>query len=57
MLRPGNAVILKQSSNTPLCANRFADAFKEAGLPDGVFQVRFCPGQATLVRVRVHWLT
>ena len=37
--RSGNAVILKQSSNTPLCANRFADAFKEAGLPDGVFQV------------------
>jgi acyl-CoA reductase-like NAD-dependent aldehyde dehydrogenase len=33
-------VVLKQSSNTLLCANRFADAFKEAGLPEGVFQVR-----------------
>ena len=34
----GNAVILKQASQTLLCAERFAQAFAEAGLPDGVFQ-------------------
>src|SRR5262249_3756145 len=35
----GNAVVLKHSAQTPLCAERFAACFKEAGLPDGVFQV------------------
>jgi len=35
----GNSVILKQASQTPLCAVRFADAFKAAGLPDGVFEI------------------
>ncbi|KAG0232667.1 hypothetical protein BGW41_001757 [Actinomortierella wolfii] len=34
----GNSVILKHSSQTPLCGERFAQAWKEAGLPDGVFQ-------------------
>ncbi|HWL68931.1 MAG TPA: aldehyde dehydrogenase family protein [Geminicoccus sp.] len=34
----GNAVILKHSAQTPLTAERFAQAFKEAGLPEGVFQ-------------------
>ena len=34
----GNAVILKHSHQTPLCAERFAEAFAAAGLPDGVFQ-------------------
>lgn len=34
----GNAVILKQASQTMLCAERFAAAFAEAGLPEGVFQ-------------------
>ena len=29
----GNAVVLKHSSQTPLCAERLADAFGEAGLP------------------------
>jgi acyl-CoA reductase-like NAD-dependent aldehyde dehydrogenase len=35
----GNAVILKHSSQTPLCAERFAEAFAAADLPEGVFQV------------------
>jgi len=35
----GNAVILKHSSQTPLCAERIAEGFEEAGLPDGVFNV------------------
>jgi acyl-CoA reductase-like NAD-dependent aldehyde dehydrogenase len=34
----GNAVILKHSAQTPLVAERFADGFTAAGLPDGVFQ-------------------
>jgi len=34
----GNSVILKHSAQTPLCAERFQQAFDEAGLPPGVFQ-------------------
>ena len=34
----GNSVILKHSSQTPLCAERFAQAFKYAGMDDHVFQ-------------------
>lgn len=37
-LLAGNAVVLKHSHQTPLCADRYAAAFKAAGLPDGVFQ-------------------
>jgi acyl-CoA reductase-like NAD-dependent aldehyde dehydrogenase len=38
----GNAVILKHSNQTPLCAERFAESFKDAGLPEGVFQYLHC---------------
>ncbi len=34
----GNAVVLKASHQTPLCAERFLEAFASAGLPAGVFQ-------------------
>jgi acyl-CoA reductase-like NAD-dependent aldehyde dehydrogenase len=34
----GNGVVLKASHQTPLCAERFAEAFAAAGLPTGVFQ-------------------
>jgi acyl-CoA reductase-like NAD-dependent aldehyde dehydrogenase len=37
-LAAGNAVILKHSHQTPLCAERFAEAFAAAGMPAGVFQ-------------------
>jgi acyl-CoA reductase-like NAD-dependent aldehyde dehydrogenase len=37
-LMAGNAVILKHSAQTPLCADRYAEAFEAAGLPDGLFQ-------------------
>lgn len=37
-LMAGNAVILKHSAQTPLCAERMAEALAAAGLPDGVFQ-------------------
>jgi len=38
-LMAGNAVVLKHSTQTPLCAETFADCFAAAGLPAGVFQV------------------
>jgi acyl-CoA reductase-like NAD-dependent aldehyde dehydrogenase len=34
----GNAVVLKHSHQTPLCAERFLEAFVGAGVPAGVFQ-------------------
>jgi acyl-CoA reductase-like NAD-dependent aldehyde dehydrogenase len=34
----GNAVVLKHSHQTPLCAERFDEAFARAGVPAGVFQ-------------------
>ena len=37
-LLAGNTVILKHAQQTPLCAERYAEAFKAAGLPKGVFQ-------------------
>jgi len=37
-LMAGNAVLLKHSAQTPLCAERFAEAFAAAGLPEGLFQ-------------------
>ncbi len=37
-LLAGNAVILKHSAQTPLCAERLQQAFDEAGLPEAVFQ-------------------
>ncbi len=37
-LLAGNSVILKHSSQTPLCAERICQAFASAGLPEGVLQ-------------------
>jgi acyl-CoA reductase-like NAD-dependent aldehyde dehydrogenase len=34
----GNTVVLKHSHQTPLCAERFLEAFTQAGVPAGVFQ-------------------
>ena len=34
----GTAVVLKHSHQTPLCAERFLEAFASAGVPAGVFQ-------------------
>jgi acyl-CoA reductase-like NAD-dependent aldehyde dehydrogenase len=38
-LMAGNVVVLKHSAQTPLAAERFAEALTAAGLPEGVFQV------------------
>lgn len=37
-LAAGNVVVLKHSDQTPLAAERMDEAFRAAGLPDGVFQ-------------------
>lgn len=37
-LMAGNAVILKHSAQTPLCAERFEQCLLAAGLPEGVFR-------------------
>ncbi len=37
-LLAGNAVVLKMAQQTPLVAERYAEAFAAAGLPTGVFQ-------------------
>ncbi|MBX3081959.1 MAG: aldehyde dehydrogenase family protein [Anaerolineae bacterium] len=44
-LMAGNSVILKHSFQTPLCADRIADAAAKAGFPDGVFQYVFATNE------------
>jgi acyl-CoA reductase-like NAD-dependent aldehyde dehydrogenase len=46
-LMAGNAVLLKHSAQTPLAAERFAEGFAAAGLPDGLFQVLHLSHQDT----------
>jgi acyl-CoA reductase-like NAD-dependent aldehyde dehydrogenase len=46
-LLAGNAVILRHSAQTPLCAERFRAAFEAAALPKGMFQVLHCDHAAT----------
>lgn len=43
----GNTVVLKHSAQTPLCAERFAECFRAAGLPVGVFQAVHLSHEAT----------
>ena len=38
----GNSIVLKASSGTPMTALRFAELYREAGLPDGVLNVITC---------------
>ena len=46
----GNTTIIKSSEATPRCYYELGKAFKEAGLPDGVFNVVACrPGDAPLI--------
>ena len=43
----GNTVVLKHSHQTPLCAERFDEAFRSAGVPPGVFQYLHLSHEAT----------
>ncbi len=47
-LLSGNAVLLKHSPQTPLCAERYQQVLTEAGLPEGVFQHLHLSPQDTL---------
>ena len=51
-LLAGNAIVLRHSAQTPLVAERFAEAFKEAGLPDGLFQYLHLTHQDTASVIR-----
>jgi acyl-CoA reductase-like NAD-dependent aldehyde dehydrogenase len=48
----GNTVVLKASAQVPLCAERIAEAFKEAGLPEGVFQYLHLTHQDTQAAIK-----
>jgi acyl-CoA reductase-like NAD-dependent aldehyde dehydrogenase len=50
-LAAGNTVLLKHSAQTPLCAERFAEAFEKAGLPTGVFQHLHLGHEAALAHI------
>jgi acyl-CoA reductase-like NAD-dependent aldehyde dehydrogenase len=50
-LAAGNPVIAKPAERTPLTALRVAELAREAGLPDGVFQV--LPGKGSVVGQRL----
>jgi 1-pyrroline-5-carboxylate dehydrogenase len=45
-LLAGNAVLLKPSEETPWCAQGLYEAFRDAGLPDGLFQVLHGEGES-----------
>ena len=51
-LLAGNAIVLRHSAQTPLVAERFAEAFKEAGLPEGLFQYLHLSHQDTASVIR-----
>jgi acyl-CoA reductase-like NAD-dependent aldehyde dehydrogenase len=51
-LMAGNVVVLKHSAQTPLCAERFAAALQEAGLPHGVFQALHMSHEGTQRAIR-----
>lgn len=51
-LMAGNCVILKHASQTLLCAERFQQAFKAAGLPSGVFQYLHLSHEQTLAAIQ-----
>lgn len=48
----GNAVVLKHAAQTQLVAERFQQAFDEAGLPEGVFQYLHIAGGTAEALVR-----
>jgi len=43
----GNVVLMKHAENVPQCALAFAELFREAGIPDGVYTNLFCSIEQT----------
>ncbi|MGL4322852.1 MAG: aldehyde dehydrogenase family protein [Beijerinckiaceae bacterium] len=50
-LMAGNAVLLKHAAQTLLAGERFAEAFRMAGLPDGLFQTLSLDHEKTLALI------
>lgn len=50
----GNTVVVKPSSNTPIIACKFSEIFKQAGLPEGVFNLVIGPGGKVGAELAVH---
>jgi len=53
-LLAGNSVILKHSSQTPLCAEQIFAAFETAGIPEGVFQYLHMSHENTEMAIQSH---
>ncbi len=53
-LLAGNAVLLRHSAQTPLVAERFAEAFEKAGLPEGLFQYLHLSHEDTANVIKDH---
>jgi len=51
-LMAGNSVLMKASTQTPLCAERLDQAFKSAGLPEGVFQTLYLDHDTTTTLIK-----
>jgi len=51
-LMAGNCVIMKPSTQTPLCAERLNEAFQHAGLPQGVFQTLYLDHDTTTALIK-----
>jgi acyl-CoA reductase-like NAD-dependent aldehyde dehydrogenase len=59
-LMAGNCVILKHASQTLLCAERFAEAFSAAGLPQGIFHYLHLSHRQTLELIQqdeIHYVS
>jgi 1-pyrroline-5-carboxylate dehydrogenase len=50
----GNTVVLKPSSDAPLLACKFGEILREAGLPDGVFNLVTGPGETVGAELEEH---
>lgn len=55
-LAAGNAVILKHSEQTPLCAEQLVEAFLAAGLPTGLFQFIHASHETIEGLIRSPWV-
>ncbi len=51
-LMAGNAVLLKHSAQTPICAERFENCLRAAGLPDGLFRALHLSHEQTARLIR-----